>query len=62
MPSAPNSLLRDGWLVQLCIARALMMFIFMTYAAALPLLRAEWHMSGTAAGSIATASQLATPP
>ena len=59
MPSAPNSLLRDGWLAQLCVARALMMFIFMTYAAALPLLRTEWDMSGTAAGSIATASQLA---
>jgi MFS family permease len=59
VPSGPNTLLRDGWLVQLCVARALMMFIFMTYAAALPLLRTEWEMSGTAAGSIATASQLA---
>ena len=59
MPPAPNSLLRDGWLVQLCIARAFMMFIFMTYAAALPLLRDAWAMSATAAGSISMASQLA---
>jgi MFS family permease len=57
--SAPNSLLRDGWLIQLCAARAFMMFIYMTYAAALPLLRVEWDMSGTAAGSVATSAQLA---
>ena len=36
-----------------------MMLIYMTYAGALPLLRTEWHMSATAAGSIATSSQLA---
>lgn len=59
MPPAPNRLLRDGWLVQLCVARAFMMFIYMTYAGALPLLRTEWDMSGTAAGSIATSAQLA---
>jgi hypothetical protein len=41
---APNSLLRDGWLVQLCVARAFMQFIVMTYAGALPLLRTEWAM------------------
>ncbi|HEV8143920.1 MAG TPA: MFS transporter [Methylomirabilota bacterium] len=58
MSPAPNSLLRDGWLVQLCIARALMMLLYMTYAGALPLLRTEWAMSATAAGSISTSSQL----
>jgi MFS family permease len=55
---APNSLLRDGWLVQLCVARAFMQFIVMTYAGALPLLRTEWAMSATAAGSISTSAQL----
>jgi MFS family permease len=55
---APNSPLRDGWLVRLCVARALMMLPAMAYAGALPLLRAEWSMSATAAGSISTASQL----
>jgi MFS family permease len=57
--SAPNSLLRDGWLVQLCVARMFMMLIAMSYAATLPLLRTTWDMSGTAAGSIATSAQLA---
>jgi MFS family permease len=56
--SAPNRLLRDGWLVQVCVARSLMMLVSMSYAAALPLLRTAWDMSGTAAGSIATSSQL----
>ncbi|MBM3217723.1 MAG: MFS transporter [Candidatus Rokubacteria bacterium] len=55
---APNSLLRDGWLVRLCLARALMMLPAMSYAGALPLLRTEWSMSATAAGSISTSSQL----
>lgn len=32
-----------------------MTFIFMTYAACLPVLRVEWSMSATAAGSISTA-------
>ncbi len=59
MSAAPNSPLRDGWLVQLCIARTLMMLVAMTYAAALPLLREAWDMSATAAGSIATSAQLA---
>src|SRR2546425_868808 len=36
----------------------LMTSVFMTYAATLPVLRGEWEMSATAAGSIATGFQL----
>src|SRR5262245_663170 len=35
-----------------------MMLTVMSYAGALPLLRAEWDMSATAAGSISTSAQL----
>ena len=48
----------DGWLLAVCLARALMTSIFMTYAAALPVLRPAWGMSATLAGSISTGSQL----
>lgn len=33
--------------------------VYISYAAALPVLQQEWHMSGTAAGSIASSFQLA---
>jgi MFS family permease len=33
--------------------------IYIAYAAALPVLQREWHLSGTAAGSIASAFQVA---
>lgn len=49
--------IRDGWLLSVCVARTFMTFIFMTYAACLPVLRSEWHMSATAAGSISTGFQ-----
>lgn len=49
---------RDGWLLAVCAARTCMTSVFMTYAAALPVLRTEWGMSGTAAGSISTGFQL----
>lgn len=48
----------DGWLLALGAARALMTAVFMTYAATLPVLRSEWGMSATAAGSISTGFQL----
>jgi len=48
----------DGWLLAVCAARMLMTSVFMTYAATLPVLRGEWEMSATAAGSIATGFQL----
>ena len=55
MPRDPSG---DGWLTSLCLSRTLMTSIFMTYAACLPVLRGEWAMSATAAGSISTAFQL----
>jgi MFS family permease len=48
----------DGWLASVCAARTLMTSVFMTYAATLPVLRAEWGMSATLAGSISTGFQL----
>ena len=48
----------DGWLLALCIARAFNTAIFMSYAAALPVLRPAWEMSATAAGSISTGWQI----
>ena len=48
----------DRWLFALCVARSLNTLIFMSYAAALPVLRPAWGMSATAAGSISTGWQL----
>lgn len=47
----------DGWLLALCLARAAMMAMFMTYAAVLPVLLSAWDMSATMAGSISTGFQ-----
>jgi MFS family permease len=47
----------DGWLLSLCLSRTCMAAIFMSYPAALPVLRPAWDMSATAAGSISTAFQ-----
>jgi len=47
----------DGWLLAVCAARTCLTSVFMTYAAALPVLRTEWGMSATAAGSISTGFQ-----
>lgn len=48
----------DGWLLSVCLSRTLMTSVFMTYAATLPVLREQWGMSATAAGSISTGFQL----
>jgi MFS family permease len=48
----------DGWLLSLCVARTFNTAIFMSYAAALPVLRPAWAMSATAAGSVSTGWQL----
>ena len=47
----------DGWLLALCLARAGMMAMFMSYAAVLPVLLTAWSMSATMAGSISTGFQ-----
>jgi len=43
----------DWWLTGICLARTFNGLVFMTYAAALPVLQREWEMSAAAAGSIA---------
>lgn len=48
----------DGWLVGLCLARSCMTAIFMTYAAALPVLRPAWSMSATSAGTVSAGFQI----
>jgi MFS family permease len=40
------------WLIRLCIARLCFGFIFMAYSSALPLLMADWFMTGGQAGLI----------
>lgn len=50
---------RDSWLVALCVSRSLSSILFITYAACLPVLVREWEMTATAAGSIASAFQVA---
>ena len=48
----------DWWLASFSLARALAGLVFMTYAAALPVLQQEWGMSATASGSISTGYHL----
>lgn len=49
----------DAWLVVLCLSRVGTFMVYVTYAAALPVLRQDWQMSATAAGSIASSFQIA---
>ena len=42
----------DWWLTGICFSRAFTGLVFMTYAAALPILQKEWGMSAAAGGSI----------
>jgi len=48
----------DWWLMLLCGARMMTAFMAMTYPASLPLLKADWDMTATQAGAIATSYQL----
>jgi len=48
----------DGWLAGFCAARVCNGLVFMTYAAALPLLKREWGMSAIQAGAVASGFQL----
>jgi len=52
----------DRWLFGLCLSRVGTFMVYISYAAALPVLQREWHMSGTAAGSIASMSSTDTAP
>ena len=44
----------DWWLVGICATRALGGMVFVTCAAALPVLQQEWGLSASAAGSVAS--------
>jgi MFS family permease len=46
------SVVRDPWLLAMCAARVLTYAIFMVYAACLAVLREQWHMSASQAGTI----------
>ncbi len=49
----------DLWLTGICLARVGTGLVIITYAAALPVLQQEWHMSAAASGSISSANQMA---
>ena len=53
-----KTLWRDGWLMAICIGRIFMYTNYMVYAACLPILKSEWGMSATQAGSIASGFSL----
>jgi MFS family permease len=46
-------------LLAICVSRVGAYMVYIAYAATLPVLQREWHLSGTAAGSIASAFQVA---
>jgi len=48
-----------GWLLAICASRVGAYMVYIAYAATLPVLQREWHLTGTAAGSIASAFQIA---
>ena len=50
---------RLGWLLAICVSRVGSYMVYIAYAATLPVLQREWNLSGTAAGSIASAFQIA---
>ncbi|HSE05895.1 MAG TPA: MFS transporter [Methylomirabilota bacterium] len=55
-PIAPGG---PAWLLAICVSRVGAYMIYIAYAATLPVLQHEWQLSGTAAGSIASAFQAA---
>ena len=48
-----------AWLLAICVSRVGAYMVYIAYAATLPVLQHEWQLSGTAAGSIASAFQVA---
>jgi MFS family permease len=48
-----------GWLLAICVSRVGAYMVYIAFAATLPVLQREWHLTGTAAGSIASAFQVA---
>lgn len=48
----------DGWLAGVCASRVCNGMAFMTYAAAMPVLKDEWGMTGAQAGTVASGFQI----
>jgi len=48
-----------AWLLAICVSRVGAYMVYIAFAATLPVLQHEWRLSGTAAGSIAAAFQVA---
>jgi MFS family permease len=48
-----------GWLLVICASRVGVYMVYIAHGATLPVLEREWHLSGIAAGSIASAFQVA---
>lgn len=48
-----------SWLLAICVSRIGAYMVYIAYAATLPVLQRDWNLSGTAAGSIASAFQVA---
>jgi MFS family permease len=48
----------DWWLIGICISRVTTGLVFITFAAALPVLREEWGLSASAGGSIVSGHNL----
>ena len=46
----------DPWLFAICLSRVGAFMVYIAYAATLPVLQREWHMSATAAGSAVSLS------
>lgn len=46
------------WLITLCVSQLFIMLVFINYSAVLPLLKLEWSMNNTMAGSIFSVYQL----
>lgn len=49
---------KTRWLLLLCLAQCFIMLVFINYSAILPLLKEEWGMNNTMAGSIFSVYQL----
>jgi MFS family permease len=52
------SIKSDLWLLGICSSRVFTYLVFVTYAAALPVLQRRWEMSAAAAGSISSGFQI----
>jgi len=54
-----KKLLEFDWrLIGICFSRTFMTLVFLTYAAALPVIQREWGMSGTEAGAISSSFRI----